>query len=274
MDDSRFEEDGEWSPQWVLVRGDDLTPLPVPQSYSPQLSADGRVAFWEDLPRAETTRFVTWDTETNSPLASRTVPGNMRLQGSLCRIDLLGIDAAGIGHVLDQASKAPVTRWDVRADTVAPTDLTYDPAKTLNQFDASQGLDDAYVSPDGTREVFTGPAPGDSPAGCCATQFRVRPVAQPGPARRHHHPAVTPGDPVDATVGRLDGPRHLDGVVGDEPDRSRGHLRRRPQLPRALLDPRRSLPAGPRPRPQQQRRSLSTPPTGKRTGLARASVPQ
>ncbi|GAA4403273.1 hypothetical protein GCM10023168_14620 [Fodinibacter luteus] len=183
VDDSRFEEGGTWSPQWMLVRGDQLTPLPVPENQSPRLSADGRIAFWADHPTAETTRFVTWDTGTNAPLASRTVPGNTSLQGSLCRIDLLGIDAAGIGLVLDEASKAPVARWDVRADTVAPTDLTYDPTKRLNQFDAFKGLESAFVSPDGTREVFTEAAPGDSPAGCCGTQLRVRPNGpsdQPG----------------------------------------------------------------------------------------------
>lgn len=179
-DDSRFEEDGTWSPQWVLVRGDALAPLPVPENYSPQLSADGRIAFWEDHPSEDATRFVTWDTETNTPLASRTVPGNTRLQGSLCRLDLLGIDAAGIGHVLDEASETPVTLWDVRANTVATSNLGYDPTKTLNQFDAFIGLEDAFVSPDGTREVFTGPAQGDTPTDCCATQLRVRPIAQPG----------------------------------------------------------------------------------------------
>ncbi|GAA4406558.1 hypothetical protein GCM10023168_21610 [Fodinibacter luteus] len=179
--ETRFEEGGA-SPQWMLVRGDQLTPLPVPEGYSPQLSVDGRVAFWEAHPTAEITQFVTWDTETNAPLASRTVPGNMWLEGSVCRINLLGIDAAGNGHVLDQASESPVARWDVRADTVAPTELTYDPTKTLNQFDAFKGLEDAFVSPDGTREVFTEAAPGDSPAGCCATQLRVRPAqsGQPG----------------------------------------------------------------------------------------------
>ena len=92
--------------------------------------------------------------------------------------------------MLDEANEAPVTRWDVRADTVAPTDLTYDPLKTLNQFDAFVGLDDAYVSPDRTREVFTEPAPGDHPADCCATRLRVRPVAQ----------SVQPGDIVTLQV--------------------------------------------------------------------------
>ena len=79
-----------------------------------------------------------------------------------------------------------MTRWDVRADTVEPTDLDYDfhpggfndqPAPIPDVF---VGFEDAYVSPDGTKEVFTGSAPGDSPRNCCATQLRVRPVGAVG----------------------------------------------------------------------------------------------
>ena len=182
VDDSRSAPPSDW----MLVSGNHLERLPAPSDYGPRLSADGRVAFWQDHPTEDTTRFVTWDTATYTALASRTVPRNEALDDRGCRLVLLGVDAAGIGYLLDEASDPPVTRWDVRADTVAPTDLTYDPSQTFKQFDAWVGFEDAYVSPDGTREVFTEPAPGDSPADCCATRLRVRPVAQP----------VQPGDIV------------------------------------------------------------------------------
>jgi hypothetical protein len=166
--------------EWLYLRGGGLEPLPVPADQWPSLSADGRIAYWTTSPSPGTTGFVTWDTETNTELATRTVKGG---DGGCARRLLLGIDAAGIGYWLDGSSdprKAPdaeIVRWDVRADTIESTDLTYDPSLTFfEQFDVWVGFEDAYVSPDGTRQVFTGPAPGDSTADCCTNTLRVRPA--------------------------------------------------------------------------------------------------
>ena len=165
--------------EWLYLRGDGLEPLPVPARQWPSLSADGRIAYWSTSPSPGTTAFVTWDTETNTELASRTLRGD----DDMCaRRDLLGIDAAGIGYLLNGSSdprKAPdaeIVRWDVRTDTIEATDLTYDPSLALGQFDVFVGLEDAYTSPDGTRELFTGPAPGDPSSDCCTNTLRVRPA--------------------------------------------------------------------------------------------------
>ena len=151
----------------------------MPARQWPSLSADGRIAYWSTYPEPGTTQFFTWDTETNTALATRTLQGD----DDMCaRRVLLGIDAAGIGYWLDGSSDpslAPdseVVRWDVRADTIEATDLTYDPSLTLGQFDVFVGLEDAYTSPDGTRELFTGPAPGDPSSDCCTNTLRVRPA--------------------------------------------------------------------------------------------------
>ena len=148
----------------------------MPATGWPSLSADGRIASWETHPTNDTTRFDTWDTEANTALGSRTLAGNMdqNVMGQ-CVLILLGVDAEGIGYLLDEASDPQITRWDIRADTLEPTDLTFDRTMTYGeQFDfawqVSQGFEAAYVSPDGTREVFTGPAPGDSTPDCCSTQ--------------------------------------------------------------------------------------------------------
>ena len=71
---------------------------------------------------------------------------------------------------------------DIRADTLEPSDVTWDPSKwSSEQCSLLPGLEQwhlerGYVSPDGKREVFTGPAPGDTSTDCCTTQLRVRPV--------------------------------------------------------------------------------------------------
>ncbi len=110
-----------------------------------------------------------------------------------CRGHLEGIDAAGIGYVRGTSGDAidegggvtdsPVTEWDIRADTLEPSDLTWDPSKWSMRAQCSLlpdlrpwRFERGYVSPDGTREVFTGPAPGDTSTDCCTTQLRVRPV--------------------------------------------------------------------------------------------------
>lgn len=158
--------------EWGLVRGDRLEPLPVPTDAQVGLSVDGRIVYWivgTDAPRSK--RFFTWDVETKSPLASRTVQGG--------QVELWGIDAAGNGYWQADASSGPFTRWDVRADQVTATDLTYgpwDPPESFDGFVPWMPAADPYRSPDGTRVVFTGSVPSDSPSDCCINQVRVRPV--------------------------------------------------------------------------------------------------
>ena len=258
--------------EWSYLGDDGLEPLPVPARQWPSLSADGRIAYWSTYPEPGTTQFFTWDTETNTELASRTLQGD----DDMCaRRDLLGIDAAGIGYWLDGSSdpsRAPdseVVRWDVRADTIEATDLTYDPSLTLGQFDVFVGLEDAYTSPDGTRELFTGPAPGDPSPDCCTNTLRVRPA---GPLD-----SVAPddivdlgashGDSVHAPLERVVRPGHLGRVVGVRRERSPGCDRGRPQLPRPLLGDRRGVRAGLRPRSQQEPESVLPTRVGAGLGL-------
>ena len=107
-------------PSWALVVGDRLEPLPVPfpDAGDPRLSLDGRIAYWWTYPTADSTRVVTWDTETNRMLATRDLPGDD--VGGGPRLYLAGIDADGMAYWVDEGSEIPVTRWDVRADTVEP----------------------------------------------------------------------------------------------------------------------------------------------------------
>ena len=159
-------------PQWGIVRGDRLEPLPVPAGAQVGLSVDGRVLYWivgTDAPN--TKQFFTWDTETKSALASRTVQGG--------QVELWGVDAAGNGYWQEDALSGPFTRWDVRADKVTATDLTYgpwDPPESFDGFVPWMPSADPYRSPDGTKVVFTGSIPSDSPSDCCMNQLRVRPV--------------------------------------------------------------------------------------------------
>lgn len=158
--------------RWAVVRADQLVPLPEAATW-PSLSADGRIAYWTTNPTSNTTQFVTWDTETGAELASRTLPG--RFDGSSDRLQMVGIDADGIGYWVDRASDPPVTRWDVRADTVAPTDLPFDFSTTFNLqaapiADLWVGFEDSYLSPDRTTVVFTSDA-----------RLRVRPVGSNKP---------------------------------------------------------------------------------------------
>ncbi len=105
-----------------------------------------------------------------------------------------------MAYWVNEDSKIPVTRWDVRADTVEPmpdlrsSDIPH-PDGGTGEFFRNQ-----FVSPDGTKEVFTGDAPGDSimPP---ATQFRVRPVGSESPSdvvrlrvpeSRHNEPLYDP----------------------------------------------------------------------------------
>ena len=173
--------------QWALVREGRVEPLPASTTFYPRLSTDGRIAYWQTNPTFDTTQFVMWDAETNQELATQTVHG--RFDGAN-RLHVIGVDADGIAHWVDQASSVPVMRWDVRADVVEPTDIRYDARRTLDDQSAPLGdlwvgLEDAYVSPDGTRTVFTG-ARADEPPGCCKARLQVKTVGQSG--------AVAPGD--------------------------------------------------------------------------------
>ncbi|GAA4398895.1 hypothetical protein GCM10023168_05430 [Fodinibacter luteus] len=158
--------------QWGLVRGGRLELLPVPSGiFEADLSVDGRIAYWvTHVPG--TTRFFTWDTETNTALASRTVNGR--------QVELWGIDAAGNGYWAPEADPVPYnTRWDIRANTDTATDLTFgpwDPPESFEEFIPWMHNEDPYRSPDGTKVVVTGSVPSDSPSDCCLDQLRVRPV--------------------------------------------------------------------------------------------------
>ncbi len=225
-------------PAWALVDGDRLEPVPIPDLY-PRLSLDGRIAYWWTYPTADSTRVVAWDTETNQKLASRDLPGNDVDGGP--RSYLAGIDADGMAYWVDEGSEIPVTRWDVRADTVQPmpdlrsSDMPY-PDEGTGEF-----FRDQFVSPDGTKEVFTGDAPGDSDSIMPpATQLRVRPVGSE--------------DPSDVVRLRVPESRYnqllydnltQQCVVGDERDRAgHGAAGLAPHRPHALLDHRRCLQAG------------------------------
>ena len=168
-------------PGWAKVDGDRLLPVPVPDMY-PHLSRDGRIVYWWTNPTADSTRVVMWDAETNRQLASRDLPGDDvdgRPRGYLA-----GIDEDGMAYWVDEGSEIPVTRWDVRADTVQPmpdlstSDMPY-PSGTTGEF-----YRDQFVSPDGTLELFTGDAPGDPDTimPCCRTELRVRPVGSEDPS--------------------------------------------------------------------------------------------
>jgi hypothetical protein len=170
-------------PTWALVRGDRLAPLPGPGDTGAQVSVDGRIAYWETHPTADSTRFVAWDTETNRELASRDLP---RRDGADAgpRLYLSGIDENGMAYWVDEASEVVVTRWDVRKDTVEPvpdlsaSDMTY--SEGIGEFSRDQ-----YMSPDGTHLVFTRDAAGGPVTNCwpaCELQLRVRPVGPYDPA--------------------------------------------------------------------------------------------
>ena len=173
--------------EWSLLTGAGLTPIPVPYRSWLSLSADGRFAWWQvgDESRDHGIRHVVWDTWRQTELGTHVQQPHD--ESGACAMMLLGIDSNGVAHLLDEGADPQITRWDVRADTVVPTDLVLDRATTLGeQFDfswwASQGFEAAYVSPDGSREVFTGPAAGDSAEDCCLTQLRIRPAATGGAA--------------------------------------------------------------------------------------------
>ena len=163
---------------WALVDGDRLVPVPIPDMY-PRLSIDGRIVYWWSYPTADSTRVVTWDTETNQELASRDLPGN-DLDGRP-RSYLAGIDEDGMAYWVDESSEIPVTRWDVRADTLQPMpDLTSSDMPYPHE-EARAFFQNQFVSPDGTKEMFTPDDPGDTimPA---IPEIWVRPVGSEDPS--------------------------------------------------------------------------------------------
>ncbi len=164
------------TPSWALVHGDRLEPVPIPDLY-PRLSLDGRIAYWWTYPTADTTRVVTWDTETNQKLASRDLPGNETVEPNSY---LAGIEDE-IAYWVDEDSEVPVTRWDIRADTIEPMpDLRPSDLRYLHEV-PGKFLQNQFVSPDGTKEMVTGYPPGDSiiPP---APEIWVRPVGSEDPS--------------------------------------------------------------------------------------------
>ena len=104
--------------QWGLVRGDRLEPLPVPAgTRDAGLSVDGRIAYWVDT-RCQAP-------SSSSPGTPRPTPPWPRAPCTATTVELWGIDAAGNGYWQTELTGTTVTRWDVRANTTHPTDLTY-----------------------------------------------------------------------------------------------------------------------------------------------------
>jgi hypothetical protein len=141
---------------------------------------DGRIAYWvRHQETSNTPQFFTWDTKTNSPLATHTPQGDGPWDG----VELLGVDAAGSGYWKTSLSDDYLTRWDIRTNTLHPTHLAYDTMQGPETFDGVMPWmhpGEKYRSPDGTKEVFTDSVPSDSPSDCCVDQLRVRPV---GPSK-------------------------------------------------------------------------------------------
>lgn len=167
--------------QWAVLRGGRLEELPTGDS-SPHLSLDGTLAFWLTYPAAKTGySVVVWDLAAKQELATRSLPQE----------ELLGIDANGVGYLLDRSGPS-VTEWDVRADILRPSDVTWDPSTPAGEQCSllpelgRWRLELGFVSPDGTREVFNGPVPGDSPTYCCTDQLRVRRVGPVGTVESDH----------------------------------------------------------------------------------------
>ena len=165
---------------WWKVDGDRLALLFPYEGYYPALSVDGRIAFWQRR-GLDTTTFVTWDVAANRELATHTVSGSFDFGN---RLQMLGIDAEGIAYWVDQSSDSPVWRWNVHTGVVGPLDMEWNFSRTFE--DQAEpiprvffGTEDSYVSPDGTREIFTESLPSDSPQDCCAARLRVRSVGNP-----------------------------------------------------------------------------------------------
>ena len=164
--------------QWALVRGNRLEPLPVPAgAHRPGLSVDGRIAYWVEHRRdSNTTQFSTWDTETNTALASRTVP---ETDGRSCWGSTPPETATGRTSPID----THLTRWDVRTNTIHPTDLTYDTMQGTrgSSTGSSRGCTQRTRTAPRTAPGWSSPDPSRRTRRLTAAtdQLRVRPV---GPA--------------------------------------------------------------------------------------------
>lgn len=168
--------------EWALVKDGRLEPLPG-GIVDAGLSVDGRIAWWDADSDPEVARLVALDVETRQELASLTMRITPRDKFDIDHsLLVVGVDEAGIAYLLDTSKDRPISIWNVRTDAVERTDLTWDDSKTRAEMCPPLGglavwpYENAYVSPDDTRVVFTGPAPGDASPDCCTTQLRVRPV--------------------------------------------------------------------------------------------------
>ena len=191
--------------QWGIVRGGRLEELPVPRGAHVGLSVDGRIAYWVEH-HESSVQFFTWDTETNTALASHTLQrGDEAFDGR----EILGVDATGSGYWKASLSDPYLIRWDIRTNTLHPTDMTYDTMQGIEQFDGFlpwMHAEDKYRSPDGTREVFTDPPAASS---CCNWRMRVRPVGQGQSAESKEAialllPTGTPKEPLPWSGGNRD----------------------------------------------------------------------
>ena len=204
-----------------------LEPLPV-RRRGPGLSVDGRIAYWDAPHRGHHAfRHLGHRDEHGAGLPHPAGPDGRRRTGCSWRGSTRTGSPTGWtrpaipGHPVGRPRRHP------RADRPGLRPIE-DLERPVRLPDLWVGFEDAYVSPDGTREVFTGPAPGDSPRDCCADPAPGAPgrAARIGRARRHHHAAAARGDPQHAPVGRLLRPGHVVGVVGDQRHRAAGRGRR------------------------------------------------
>ena len=127
-------KDGAAPTAWALVRGDRLEPLPVPAgAHPPGLSVDGRIAYWVEH---QGTRAL-WSSSPGTPRRTPRCPHASLQRGAdgWDGLELLGVDAAGSGYWKASLSDPYLTRWDVRADTIHPTDLAYDTMQAPEEVD-------------------------------------------------------------------------------------------------------------------------------------------
>ena len=110
--------------RWAIVRGGRPVLLPTTGKSNVSLSVDGRIAYWVETadsfgPETEPRRVVTWDVLTSQKLATRELDGTV-----------LGVDSDGIAYVRDPGT---VVEWDLRADVIEPSDLTWDDSKVMER---------------------------------------------------------------------------------------------------------------------------------------------
>ena len=239
-----------------------LDRLPVPANAYPRAECRRPDRVWGTHPTNDTTRFDTWDTETNTALASRTLAGNedQDVTAVTCRTLLLGVDADGIGYLLERGGRSPdhpVGPQGGHARADGPELRPHD-GPSPRQFDfgwnASRASRRRTSHPTARGRSSPDRPRGDSAPDCCSTELRVRPV---GPAESLEPGDVVPlqlpeGIPAMALWDSYSDRGTWGVLVGDQRHRASGCGGRRTELPRALSDRRRSVRAGLRSRPQQQ----------------------